>query len=412
MNRENIDISQLAIIQEIGTGQYSHVFKVYHKATNKTYALKVIQKNLLSDNQASVKKFIDNEIQCMNIVNHIFIAKYYSISDTPDQLYILMEYAGGGSMLEYVNDREGLSEQEARGYFNQICQAVNYLHNTVHIIHRDLKLENIMLDSNRTVKLIDFGFSMRFEGTLQRRKFDTLCGSIAYVSPEVLKGKSYTEKVDIWALGTILYAMINCDMPFHKENQKQMWNSILNDEVLFKESMSPMLKDLLSHMLDKNPETRYSISEVLSHPWMKRTGKIDSNGIRSMDNLPPIRLLNNSLFHFSESSRKPTINQPDNSDNRPPDFGSILTLNPDQKDSKSVSSSETPLNSERSNNSVCNSNSPRFKRLLNIEKDNSDQSSLHSHKYSVRYRHSHQRKLTAPITPPKNDWNNPVFVNL
>ncbi|MEE6492179.1 hypothetical protein FKM82_016509 [Ascaphus truei] len=175
-----------------------------------------------------------------------------------------MEYASQGDLYDYISERQRLSEQEARTFFRQIVSAVQYCHANG-IVHRDLKLENILLDENKNVKIADFGLSNIYHSD---RYLQTYCGSLLYASPEIVNGKPYVgPEVDSWSLGVLLYILVHGSMPFDEQNHKKLVAQISCGAYKEPSRLSDA-SGLIRWLLMVNPERRASLSEVASHWWV------------------------------------------------------------------------------------------------------------------------------------------------
>jgi NUAK family SNF1-like kinase len=177
-------------------------------------ALKVIEKRAVSMNKKLFLR-VRREISNLKRIRHSNVVQIYESFETKSQFVIAMEYLPNGELFDYVWKRQGLEEAEAKELFTQIAEGVHYCHMNS-IVHRDLKLENILLDSNQQPKLADFGFSKEVE---HDRFLETYCGSPLYASPEMILGRPYFgSECDIWSLGVILYTMLTATMPFDDRN--------------------------------------------------------------------------------------------------------------------------------------------------------------------------------------------------
>lgn len=180
-------IAGLYDLQEtLGCGHFAVVKVARHVFTGERVAVKVIDKTKLDEIS---RAHLFKEVQCMKLVQHPNVVRLYEVIDTQTKLYLVQELGDGGDMYEYImNHEQGLTEDKARHYFQQIVLAIDYCHK-LHIVHRDLKLENVIFFRSLDVaKLTDFGFSNKFS---PGQKLDTSCGSLAYSAPEVLLGDSY-----------------------------------------------------------------------------------------------------------------------------------------------------------------------------------------------------------------------------
>ena len=245
-------------LNEIGTGSFSDIFSAIHVKTNTEVALKVS----IITNYEEIN-LMDQEIKINKTLNHPFICKFFTEFDTEHLRVLSMELIDGVSALEYVNRKCGLTIPEVQNIFSQLLIAIEYLHNEAHITHRDLKLENIMIDSHDHIRLIDFGFSS------QNSMMSTCCGSIPYCAPEVLAGNKYSKEADIWSMGIVLFALAHGHLPFFHTNMKTLISLILNSDIIYPAEFDDVLCDLLSKMLEKDPTKRISLEEIKNHPFIK-----------------------------------------------------------------------------------------------------------------------------------------------
>jgi serine/threonine protein kinase len=248
----------------VGSGSYGNVFRAKHKLTNVEVAVKLIPKSMLS-NPAGLSHF-QNETQLLSSINHPFINRMFEVIEEPTYLVTISEFGSHGDFLHLVNSKCGLSESISRSLFIQIVQAVSYLHESQKLVHRDLKLENILLDRNDNVKLIDFGLAKRFNS--DGDVFSSRVGSPAYVAPEIITGAMYTHAVDIWSLGVILYSMVTGSLPFNGETTNDQLRSIAHSVPSFPPFLSESLVLLLEGMLVKDPLRRFTMTQIKAHPWL------------------------------------------------------------------------------------------------------------------------------------------------
>ena len=172
----------------------------------------------------------------MRLLNHKNIVKLYEVIDTPDELYLIMEYVSGGEIFDYLVAHGRMKEKDARRHFRQIVGAVAYCH-SLHIIHRDLKAENLLLDENMNVKIADFGFSNQFS---PGQKLNTWCGSPPYAAPELFQGKEYSgPEVDVWSLGVVLYVFVCGSLPFDGSNLAKLRARVIAGKFQIPFYMSP-----------------------------------------------------------------------------------------------------------------------------------------------------------------------------
>ncbi|OMJ68515.1 hypothetical protein SteCoe_34008 [Stentor coeruleus] len=223
----------------------------------------------------------------MKKLKHSNIAQLYEVIETNELICMVLEYMSGGELFDFIVARSRLNEFVAADFYLQILNAVEYVHR-LNIVHRDLKPENLLLDESQNLKLADFGLSNEYK---DGENLNTPCGSPCYAAPEMVAGKSYNGlSVDIWSSGIVLYAMICGFLPFEDSNTPNLYQKIIKGQYEEPEWLSTEAKHLLKHILDTNPETRYSITEIKNHPWMKGSiakvqddPPIDSNVIEIMD---------------------------------------------------------------------------------------------------------------------------------
>ena len=265
-------LSEYILHRKLGQGAFAHVMSATHKLTKKQVAIKMIDKDLTKEGSAREK--IHNEIEVMKRMNHPFICKYFDSFEDSTHFFIVMEEAQGGTLLDIVNSGVVNTEKEVAVWFAQLLAVMSYLHNDCMIIHRDLKLENVLVDQNQRIRVIDFGLCGTQDG--KTSVFETFCGSPAYLAPEIIKGNGYTMEADIWSLGVVLYTIMAGKLPFNGENIKLLFNQIQYQEINFPSSFSEDLCSLLSGMLCRDQNKRLKLEEIAKHPWVKpNTGIIN-----------------------------------------------------------------------------------------------------------------------------------------
>ncbi|KAG5450855.1 MAP/microtubule affinity-regulating kinase 3 [Clonorchis sinensis] len=255
-------VGKYKFIRTIGKGNFAKVKLASHVITGKEVAIKIIDKTQLSP---SSRQKLFREVRLMKLLDHPNIVKLFEIIDNEKILYLVMEYASGGEVFDYLVAHGRMKEKEARAKFRQIVSAVQYCHQK-RIIHRDLKAENLLLDSDMNIKLADFGFSNEFSpGT----KLDTFCGSPPYAAPELFQGKKYDgPEVDVWSLGVILYTLVSGSLPFDGQNLRELRERVLRGKYRIPFYMSTDCECLLKKMLVLNPAKRHSLESVMKDRWI------------------------------------------------------------------------------------------------------------------------------------------------
>ncbi len=185
------------------------------------------------------------------------------------RLYIVMELVQGGELFELINERGELEPKLARNYFQQLVEGVDYCHRRG-VYHRDLKPENLLVDENGTIKITDFGVSSMKGGKNGNDLLYTACGTPYYAAPEIINGakEGYSGvKIDAWSCGIILYLLLTGKLPFMNRDMNDLYAEISRCQVTYPSSLSSEAKDLISHLLVKDPNERYSLDDVRRHPW-------------------------------------------------------------------------------------------------------------------------------------------------
>nr|XP_020482161.2 serine/threonine-protein kinase SIK2-like [Labrus bergylta]XP_029131708.1 serine/threonine-protein kinase SIK2-like [Labrus bergylta] len=249
------------IIRTLGKGNFAVVKLARHKVTKTQVAIKIIDKTRL--NPSNLEK-IYREVQIMKLLNHPHIIKLYQVMETKDMLYIVTEYAKNGEMFDHLTSNGRMSEDEARKKFWQILTAVDYCHRH-HIVHRDLKTENLLLDANMNIKLADFGFGNFYNAG---EPLSTWCGSPPYAAPEVFEGKEYEgPQLDIWSLGVVLYVLVCGSLPFDGHSLPALRQRVTEGfRIPF--FMSQDCENLIRKMLVVDPARRISVAQIKQHRWM------------------------------------------------------------------------------------------------------------------------------------------------
>nr|XP_046174747.1 serine/threonine-protein kinase MARK2 isoform X7 [Oncorhynchus gorbuscha] len=260
---ETPHIGNYRLLKTIGKGNFAKVKLARHVLTGKEVAVKIIDKTQL--NSSSLQKLF-REVRIMKLLNHPNIVKLFEVIETEKTLYLVMEYASGGEVFDYLVAHGRMKEKEARAKFRQIVSAVQYCHQKC-IVHRDLKAENLLLDSDMNIKIADFGFSNEF---VMGSKLDTFCGSPPYAAPELFQGKKYDgPEVDVWSLGVILYTLVSGSLPFDGQNLKELRERVLRGKYRIPFYMSTDCENLLKKFLILNPTKRGSLEQqIMKDRWM------------------------------------------------------------------------------------------------------------------------------------------------
>ncbi|EIE80994.1 hypothetical protein RO3G_05699 [Rhizopus delemar RA 99-880] len=216
------------------------------------------------------------EASIMLLLHHPYIVSLKEMVIIDPYYYLFMEYVNGGQLLDYIISHGKLKERQSRRFSRQILSALDYCHRNS-IVHRDLKIENILISQNGNIKIIDFGLSNLFS---PRSSLSTFCGSLYFAAPELLNAKAYTgPEVDVWSFGVVLYVLVCGKVPFDDQNMPALHEKIKRGVVDYPSHLSTDCKSVLSRMLVINPAHRATLSELMIHPWMNKgyDGPIDNH---------------------------------------------------------------------------------------------------------------------------------------
>ena len=260
---ENFD--NYKCIKTIGEGTFGKVKLAKHIPTGEKVAIKILEKSLIHDSNEFER--IEKEIKYLKLFNHPNIIQIYEVIENSQKFCIVMEYAEGGELFNYIVEKEKLTEKETSFYFCQILNAVKTIHEKK-ICHRDIKPENLLFTSNKILKLIDFGLSNEYENLLS-----TPCGSPCYASPEIILGENYDGlSIDLWACGVILFAMLCGYLPFDDNDNDVLFKKILDRNIDYPTPDETLLSnnalDLINKILIVDPKKRISLNEIMNHPFL------------------------------------------------------------------------------------------------------------------------------------------------
>ena len=244
----------------LGSGAYAKVKVGTALKMNMQVAIKIVNK--LATPKEVVERFLPREIETMKAVDNEHIIKLYEVIETPETIFFILELADRGDLLDFINERKYLSERLARGFFSDLVKGIDHCH-ARGVVHRDLKCENLLLDSHMRLKISDFGFARKYTSNLK-----TFCGSFAYAAPEVILGNPYNGPLaDIWSMGVILYAMVTGRLPF-KDTSTSILMADIAAGVKFSTRHTDKLRSLITRILTFLPHDRADMAYIQSHPWM------------------------------------------------------------------------------------------------------------------------------------------------
>ncbi|XP_019155528.1 PREDICTED: CBL-interacting serine/threonine-protein kinase 3-like [Ipomoea nil] len=263
----NRRVGKYEVERTIGKGSFAKVKLARNSETGEHVALKILDKNkVLKDKMVEQTK---REIATMKLIRHPNVVCLYEVMGSKTKIFLVLEFVTGGELLNKIINDGRMREDEARKYFQQLINAVDYCHSRG-VYHRDLKLENLLLDASGNLKVSDFGLSTYSKQIRDDGLLHTTCGTPNYVAPEVLNDRGYNgSTADLWSCGVILFVMLAGYFPFDDNNLANLFRKISSAEFTSPPWISFGAMKLITRILDPNPETRITIPEILEDEWFK-----------------------------------------------------------------------------------------------------------------------------------------------
>ncbi|XP_057544383.1 CBL-interacting serine/threonine-protein kinase 23-like [Amaranthus tricolor] len=252
----------------LGEGTFAKVKFARNIETNEHVAIKILDKEKVLKHKMIGQ--IKREISTMKLIRHPNVIRLFEVMASKTKIYIVLEFVTGGELFDKIASKGRLKEDEARKYFQQLINAVDYCHSRG-VFHRDLKPENLLLDAKGVLKVSDFGLSALAQQVREDGLLHTTCGTPNYVAPEVINNKGYDgAKADLWSCGVILFVLMAGYLPFEDSNLMSLYKKIYKADFACPPWFSSSAKKLIHRILDPNPSTRITIAEVIENEWFKK----------------------------------------------------------------------------------------------------------------------------------------------
>lgn len=262
--------------KKIGRGSYGEAWLCEPASGGPVCVVKIMDLPKMSNRDI---QYAYSEIKCLSLVKHPNIIRYYEDREEGDSLLIAMEFADGGDLDRQIKQRAAngshyFQEHEVLFMFLQICMALDHIH-TKKMLHRDIKGANIFLTSTGVIKLGDFGFSHEYEETVSNAVAGTFCGTPYYLAPELWENKKYSKKADVWSVGVLLYEMLALKRPYTAQNMRGLMEKVLEGKFPPPPPhYSQDMRELVAFILDRDPDKRPAVRDILQHPYMKEGMKL------------------------------------------------------------------------------------------------------------------------------------------
>ena len=263
--------------KKLSQGAYGQVYKAKNTKTDETVAVKVM--DLEKVGEKFKEKFLPRELAALIGVKHENACHIFDIIRANHKMYIFMEFCSGGDIAGVLQKHGAISEEKTCIWFTQTALALKFLHLELHMAHRDIKVDNILLNDKQQAKLTDFGFAKEsWDSDKNKPKTSkTFCGTEPYYSPQIVCHKEYNPfAADMWAMGVVLFSMLNNKFPFHFGDAKRMLKEQTDREYIksrLTKDFPSDLKDCQFKLWEVHEKSRINVSELLQHEWIKRKGK-------------------------------------------------------------------------------------------------------------------------------------------
>ncbi|XP_053490868.1 serine/threonine-protein kinase 33, partial [Ictalurus furcatus] len=284
--KDEADIQRIySFGRKLGQGSSGVVCEATHVETQKKWAIKKVNKEKAG---SSGVKLLEREVNILKRVNHRHIIHLEEVFETPERMYLVVDLCEGGELKKLLQKNKHFSEEETRCIISSLAEATVYLHKH-DIVHRDLKLENILVDSYHhsdehaviNIKITDFGLSVQKGGVGSGNMLQSTCGTPKYMAPEVIDGHEYSQQCDMWSIGVIMYMLLSGEPPFSSNSEEHLFEMIKEGDLSFSapvwDTVSDAAKTVLRCLLKVDPAHRITASELLHNPWVTGDTSTDAS---------------------------------------------------------------------------------------------------------------------------------------
>ncbi|XXG68342.1 hypothetical protein AAC387_Pa06g1451 [Persea americana] len=284
-----VKVGRYELGRTLGEGTFAKVKFARNLETGENVAIKILDKEKVLKHKMIGQ--IKREISTMKLIKHPNVIQMHEVMASKTKIYIVLEFVTGGELFDKIATQGRLKEDEARKYFQQLINAVDYCHSRG-VFHRDLKLENLLLDARGVLKVSDFGLSALPEQVRENGMLYTTCGTPNYVAPEVINNKGYDgAKADLWSCGVILFVLMAGYLPFEESNLMSLYKKIIKADFTCPTWFSTSAKKLIKRILDPKPLTRITVPEIIENEWFKKGYQpptFDTSEVTNLDDVNAI----------------------------------------------------------------------------------------------------------------------------
>ncbi|EAR93776.2 Serine/Threonine kinase domain protein (macronuclear) [Tetrahymena thermophila SB210] len=371
---------------QLGVGSFGEVKLAIHKKSGTKFAIKIM--NLKNMNSFQEIQGIEREVRVHSLLKHPNIIEYHDSFQENEFVFIVLDYASNGNLYSLLYKKRSFSEKEAYKYFSQTCEAIKYLH-SINIVHRDLKPENILLDDEFNIKVCDFGWCTE---DIENPR-NTFCGTYEYMAPEIVFRQPYDYRIDIWALGVLIYELLHGCAPFKGKTFKEIQRKIEKGDVQFSDQISDLSKQLICKVLQANPSRRISIEDIMSHAWMHKMRVIEKDERRLIDQSKSTTNLSKPQITVNNAQNTPKVEENDQ-----PKTKEMQQI---QKKPDNRSQSPININQKSSNKNLLNNNETKINEKENISQI--PYNSICNAELSDKKKNNTPNKTTAAIPKKENE---------